>query len=78
LASRGGVVRVGGGAMAAGGEVGVAALQGTTGRGESMGVQRGLRRGHCARRPRRGTAGATGPRGGGGSATARTPASPCA
>jgi len=38
LASRGGAVRVGGG-----GEVGVAALQGTTGRGESMGAQRGLR-----------------------------------
>jgi len=34
---------------------------------------RGLRRGRCARRPRWGMAGATGPHGGGGSVTAKTP-----
>jgi len=43
LASRGGAVRVGGGALAGGGEVGAAALRGTTDRGECTGVQRGPR-----------------------------------
>ena len=53
-------------AMAGSGELAATATRGTGSRADGTGGLRVVRRGRCARRPRRGKARAKGPRGGGG------------